>query len=459
MGRSTVIPLARACMVAVLCCLPAALTAQQLPRPTVLTNARIIIGDGRVLEQGAIRFSGGEIEAVGTMSEVSLSGAEIEDLGGKTLMPAMIDAHAHLGYQSPSGWGSDFYSVENLQQNLDQYAWYGFSAVFSAGSDPDDLAIRFQREQEEGTRGGARFLFAAGVAPPGQGPNNRFLEHTAAVESRTGMTVLRGVSDRRTAIAAVNEIAGKGIKFIKIWVDDRAGSQEKLAPGVYRPLMERAGNLGIPVFVHQQYATDMDDLLAAGAAGFLHGRLGTGFDGDLSSRIAAAGAFIVPNLGLGELRREAIGLDPFLAAVIPVAVAQRLAESPGRQPAEQLAYDDSELVDSMAQMRRHGVEVVLGTDAGAVPDHPFGYTGHRELEIYVRLGMSPAQSLVAATGAAARHLGLDDLGTLEKGKSADFIVLTENPLENIRNTRTIEAVYLSGVRLDREAMREAWQQD
>ena len=72
-----------------------------------------------------------------------------------------------------------------------------------------------------------------------------------------------------------------------------------------------------------------------------------------------------------------------------------------------------------------GVDIVLGTDAGAVPNHPFGYTGHRELEIYVRLGMSPMQALVAATSNAAKHLGLNDMGMLSPGYSADFIILDE----------------------------------
>ena len=103
-----------------------------------------------------------------------------------------------------------------------------------------------------------------------------------------------------------------------------------------------------------------------------------------------------------------------------------------------------------------GVDIVLGTDAGAVPNHPFGYTGHRELEIYVRLGMSPMQAIVAATSNAAKHLGLTDLGLLKAGYSADFIILNENPLEAIRNTRTIDSVYLSGNKIDRAALQRGW---
>jgi imidazolonepropionase-like amidohydrolase len=108
----------------------------------------------------------------------------------------------------------------------------------------------------------------------------------------------------------------------------------------------------------------------------------------------------------------------------------------------------------MGHLLAAGVDVVLGTDAGAVPDHFFGYTGHRELEIFVRLGMTPAQAIVAATSRPAARLGLDDMGTLAPGKRASFVVLDANPLQSIRNTRSISAVYLDGAEVDRSALRQ-----
>ncbi len=111
---------------------------------------------------------------------------------------------------------------------------------------------------------------------------------------------------------------------------------------------------------------------------------------------------------------------------------------------------------SFSRLVAADVDIVLGTDAGAVPDHFFGYTGHRELEIFVRLGMTPAQAIVAATSRPAERLGLDDMGTLAPGKSADFIVLDASPLEDIRNTRTISRVYLRGREVDRDGLQRRW---
>jgi len=169
----------------------------------------------------------------------------------------------------------------------------------------------------------------------------------------------------------------------------------------------------------------------------------------------------VPNLGLGELRRETIGRDVFLQALLPADVAARLSEVSGQRSMAPAINTESEqdLRISMSHLLDAGADIVLGTDAGALPDHPFGYTGHRELEIFVRLGMSPMQALVAATGNAASRLGQDDLGVIETGRKASFIVLDANPLEDIRNTRSINAVYLNGRRVNRTAIAASLRND
>ncbi len=435
---------------------------------TLFDGARLVVGDGTVIERGSFLVEGGRITDIGARVDAPLNARRV-DLTGKTVIPGLIDAHAHLGYEGYTRWGSEAYSRENLVEHLERYAYYGFAAVFSAGTDPDDLALELQRAQERGDVGGARLLFAAGMAPPGQGPNNQFLEHALAVEARTGMTALRGAATPEQARSAVRDIAAKDIRFIKIWVDDRGGTQEKLRPEVYRAIVDEARAHGVAVVVHQQTAADMPPLLDAGVAGFLHGRLGPELDAALARRIAAAGAFLVPNLGLGELRSERVADDPLLQEATPASVVARLGsaydareaaagaaglERPSARPPDDPR--DQALRTSLRNLLDAGVDVVLGTDAGALPDHFFGYTGHRELEIFVRLGMTPGQAIVAATSAPAAHFGLDDLGTLATGKSADFVVLDGNPLSNIRNTQAISRVFLRGVEVDRTWLRRSF---
>lgn len=419
-------------------------------------NAHVIVGDGNELSRADVLVQENQIVDIGSLS-VFPDGVPIRviDLAGRTLMPALIDAHAHLGFQSRPGWGAEHYSNENLILNLKQYAYYGFAAVFSAGSDPDVMALQLQSRIESGELNLPRFLFAAGMAPPGEGPNNQFLVHTNTLEQETGMTILRGLASEQQAADAVREVAEMGYEFIKLWVDDRGGSQSKLSPDLYRAVAREAQRLGLTVVVHQQYAADMPDLLDAGVNGFLHGRIGDAFGEEIAATMAARDVFVVPNLGLGELRREAIGSDPFLAPLLDPEAADRLSETDARRSVmpEADPFREQELRAGFQRIMDAGVDVVLGTDAGAVPDHPFGYTGHRELEIFVRLGLSPMDALVAATGNAARHLHLNDMGLIREGFSANLLILEANPLEDIRNTRRIHSVYLEGKQQNRTALR------
>ena len=418
-------------------------------------NVHVIVGDGSEIANTEVLIRDDEIMGIGAVSLPESVPIRVIDLAGKTLMPALIAGHAHLGYQSRDGWGAEYYDLNNLILNLKQYAYYGFAAVFSAGSDPDDLAIELQSLIASGAVSAPRFVFAAGMAPPGQGPNNQFLVHTNTVEQNTGMTILRGLESAEQAREAVREVAAKGIAFIKLWVDDRGGTQSKLSPTLYRAVAEEARGYGIKVMIHQQTAADMPDLLAAGVDGFLHGRIGDEFDLTIAETLAAQEVFVVPNLGLGELRREGIGDDPFLAPLLNSESLSRLASGNGERQAFPAPNEQREqsLRAGFARIDDAGADLVLGTDAGAVPDHPFGYTGHRELEILVRLGVSPMAALVAATGNAAKHLDLGDMGLVQAGYSANLLILNANPLDDIRNTRRIHSVFLQGQEQNRVALR------
>lgn len=427
----------------------------------LLEHLQVIVGDGTVITDTSVLLRGETIVAIGQDADDQVStGAQRVNLTGKTLLPALIDAHAHLGYEGFDSWGAQNYSRDNLIDHLNRYAYYGFGAVFSAGSDPDGLALELQRSQDSGELGGARFVFAAGMAPPGQGPNNQFLVEALKVEQQTGNTILRGLGSPEQARGAVQAAAALQIPFIKLWVDDRGGSQDKLQPEIYRAAIAEANTLGLAVVVHQQYASDMLDLIDAGSRGFLHGRLEEGFTAEIAAAAKQHNVFIVPNLGLSELRAEAIGDDEFLAQTLPKEVAERLSISAQRRASpERDPQLEQTLHSSFDYLITEGVNVVLGTDAGALPDHPFGYTGHRELEIFVRHGMSTSQAIAAATSGAANALGLANTGQIKPGFRADLLILDQDPLVDIRNTRAIHQVYLRGKLVDRQTLAAGFIED
>jgi imidazolonepropionase-like amidohydrolase len=105
-----------------------------------------------------------------------------------------------------------------------------------------------------------------------------------------------------------------------------------------------------------------------------------------------------------------------------------------------------------------GARIVLGTDAGLSQKYSYGFAEHHEIGMYVRLGLTPAEAIVASTSRPTEVLRINDTGTLAKGKRADFLVLNANPLENIRNTREIDSVYLFGAKLDRQALQVKFKQ-
>ena len=112
---------------------------------------------------------------------------------------------------------------------------------------------------------------------------------------------------------------------------------------------------------------------------------------------------------------------------------------------------------SVAQLKEAGVRFALGSDTGGISGGQFfGWSAHIDMASWVEAGLTPAEAIVVATHNSAEALGLDDLGTVAEGKSADFIVLDANPLDDIANTRRIARVYLRGHEIDRTALRARW---
>ena len=428
------------------------------PAAQLFTGGRVIVGDGRVIEEAAFLVRDDRIVRVGNAGEVPAPPeASVVDLTGRTVMPAIVNTHAHLGWERYTSWGSEHFTRENLIDHLHRHAYYGVGTIISTGSDLEEIALEVRQAQWAGEVGGARYLVSPGMGTPGGGPNPRFTNDA-------GWWGLHAVTTPAEARASVRAEAARGIRILKIWVDardERRGAQVKLRPDIYAAILDEAQVQDIRVIAHATTLEDHKRLLEAGARRFIHMPYDVAVDDEYLELVAARNAFIVPTLGMVTRRepfRRPVYEDPFFQEQVPQEVVAMLRDAaagdPGAAPTRTAADEARARVirDNFLRLRDH---VILGTDAGAVGDF-FGYADHLELELFVRLGMSPADAIVAATTRAAQAFGLTGTGSIEAGRSADFLVLDANPLDDIAHTRQIAAVYLRGVEVDRGALRARW---
>lgn len=420
-------------------------------------GARLITGDaGPPIERAAFLVENGRFTRVGRQGEVQApSGAARVDLTGTTVMPALIDAHSHIGYMKDLTSGPQNYTRENILDHMRRFAYFGVAASQAMGSDFGELPF-VMRDELAGAKhpDAARFLTAGrGLAP---------LEEISAANMRHAAYVVTTVEGAR---ANVRELARLKVRFVKTWVDSRGGAVTPLAPELYRAIIDEAHAHGLRVVVHATGLAEAKDLLRAGIDVFGH------MIGDVDEELMALFTQR-PNtailLALNAPRRvvSAPWIDPPHPRIVETVSPRQIARLQRRLAAQtpEAAAEARDAWDRLARGVRRlaaaGVTIGVGTDGGGQTGDQFvGWTMHTEMENMVAAGMTPAQVIVAATRTSAGILGLPDLGTVAGGKSADFVVLDANPLDDITNTRRIARVYLRGQEVDRARLRAGWTRD
>ena len=427
--------------------------------PVVFDGARLLIGDGSVIESGAFLVQNGRITAVGPSGKITTpSAASRVDLRGKTVMPAMINAHVHIGYEGYTTWGADNHTPQNVVDHLQREAFYGTGAAQSVGSSPVDQSLQIQKDQQAGKfPAAARFFFMPGMAAPGGGPDAVLRVAT------TRLHVINEVSTPDEARAAVRRMADRKIPQVKLWYDDRRGTYPKLTPETMAAIIDEAHKHRMLVNAHATTLPDQKAVVRAGADVLVHMVQGEKIDDELVAILREKKPYWATVIGLGD-RPGVCENDPFFEEALPASLvasiratkeARPLAPSCG-PPSPNAARREEIMADNFPRMIDAGVRLVLGTDTGIQPGHTFGTGDHVELARWVQLGLKPADAIVAATSTPARLLGIADMGTLAANRSADFVVLDANPLDDIHNTRKIASVYLRGRMLDRAALLAKW---
>jgi len=406
-------------------------------------GARLIAGDGSAaVENAAFLVEGYSFAWVGKQGQRQPPpGAARIDLSGKTVMPALIDGHNHIGLVNEKDGSNSKanYRRDNLIDHLERYAYYGVAAALSMGLEADQELAYELRDQV--IPNAARFLTVGkGIAAtPIAGPTG---------EPRLGIPF--GARTATEGRDHVRELHKRGVRFVKIWVDDRNGDVPKLQPSVYRAIIAEAHGNGMEVLAHLSRTSalaDAKELLAAGVDGFVHLVRDRDVDEEYLAAVKARPkVWSGPNIPVPATRDTIASLAETLPAKQIEGMRAQLAqlEAKGNPPNELFELHCRNL------RKIHGAGMVIGMGTDGTGD---GFGAHEQIEAYTRCGMTTMEAIVAGTSTNARVLHLDRMGTIAAGKEASFDVLDANPLDNITNTRRISAVYLRGKELDRRALR------
>ena len=402
------------------------------PAVQAFVGARVIDGTARPpIDNAVFIVRDGRIEAIGPAAAVRPpAGARTIDLSGKFVIPGLISAHTHVS--DVNGTRPRAYTDENTLRQLKVFARYGVTAVWSLGGEQEP-AFRARDAQNTAALDRAR-LYLAGDIVVGKTPDD--------------------------ARRMVGDVAARKPDVIKIRVDDNLGATAKMQPEVYRAVIDEAHRRGLRVAAHIFYLDDAKDLVRAGADVIAHSVRDKEIDDELIALMKARTVGYCPTLtrDLSTFVYEttpSFFADPFFLREADRAVVAQLQEQP-RQEAMAKSRTAQAYKAALAVARRNlkkaadaGVLIAMGTDAGPSPERFQGYFEHLEMEMMVESGLSPAQVLRASTLDAARAMKVDGIGSVAKGSWADFVVLDRDPLQDIRNTRSISAVWIAGNQVER----------
>jgi len=398
----------------------------------VVRHVRVFDGHS-IRPETDVWVQGGTIKAVGRGLKVSAD-SKVVDGSGDTLLPGLIDSHTHA-------WG------DALHQAL----------IFGVTTELDMFTdVKFMQQQKKEQAAGraldAADLFSAGTlatAPGGHG-------------TEYGMTIPT-LSAPAEAQAWVDARVAEGSDYIKIVLDDAStygGHRPTLSLDTLKAVVDAAHKDGKLAVVHIGSQKDARDAINAGADALVHLFADSAPAGDFASFAAAHHVFIIPTLDVLEsVSGTASGkslvtdarLEPYLDPDSKASLGRGFPTFP-THPSELYAEQ------AVRDLRAAHVPILAGTDAPN-PGTTHGASIHRELELLVRSGMTPAEALTAATATPARAFHLTDRGEIATGKRADLLLVRGDPTQDITATRDIVSVWKLGAPADRDAYRASVQKE
>ena len=409
----------------------------------VFEHFTLIDGNGGAPRRdSAMIVDNGRIQWVGPEASLKAPpGAENIDLTGKFVMPGIINLHGHVGNVIGLKQDPKYFTLENINNNLNTYASYGVTTVLSMGTEQD--LIYQVRAQQRSSRPQVARIYTAGRGFIFKG----------------GYGGLKGVTYEVTTpeevAKDVDELARHQPDVVKMWVDDHLGHMKKMPLNIAQAIIANGHRHGLKVVAHIFYLEDAKALTAAGLNGLAHSVRDKPVDNELIDSMKRHNTW---QLAATLTREESVFVygynppflnDPFFARSVSEETLATLKSADYQKSIRNDPDFDRYpgfLKTAQENFKREvdgGVKYGFGTDTGPPGRFP-GYFEQWELELEVEAGVTPMQAIQGATRNAAEFLGAKDLGTLQAQKWADMVVLDKNPLDDIRNTHTISAVYIAG---------------
>jgi imidazolonepropionase-like amidohydrolase/ABC-type multidrug transport system permease subunit len=436
-------------------------------RTVLIRGARIFVGDGRVIESGAVLIKNGKIEQVyeGEAPDPKQLRAEAVEAAGKTVLPGLIDVHVHLS--SPGGFTQSaeaYVNSKTMPRALAAYLYSGITAVKSVGDPLDDI-LTTRRLVNSGERLGAQ-LFAVGpmfTAPGGHGTEYlRYIPESYRKAAEGQIVRTPGTAEEaRAQVDALKKIGVDGIKAIL-----EAGQSgfvfQRMDVAIFRAVAAEARAQGLPIVVHTGDSRDIADALGAGVNGIEHGSSRDEIPLALFEQMKTGGVTYDPTLSAWEGFTDVANgsIEPLERPLVLQVAPPGLIESSKKflQSPSGLAVRDSirkygadlEIAKrNLVTAWRAGVTLVTGSDAGN-PLVLHGPTIEREVELWVEAGLPPEVALQAATYNSARLLGAADrIGLIQPGRDATLLLVDGNPIKDIKQIESVQAVFLMGARVER----------
>lgn len=356
--------------------------------------------------------------------------AEVIDVGGSWIVPGFINAHGHVSGR----WAADAITdtAARVRGDLALYARYGVTSVVSlGGAPPEAFAVRDEENSMSLSR--ARLKLAGPVV----------------------------VGDTPEAAASMTqENIRNGVDWIKIRVDDNLGTGTKMPWDAVHEVLNIARAAGIPVATHIFYLEDAQRLLEMGTGLIAHSVRDQEVTDEFTDAMLDTGVCYVPTLTrevstfVYESRPDFFD-DPFFlegakqSEIDRVSAPEFMARMAASPTAAGYKVALAQAKENLKIIADAGVPIAFGTDTG--PGGRFlGYFEHMEFDLMAESGMTAEQILLSATSVAAACAGLDDLGTLEAGKWADFVVLGADPISDISGAHAVQRVFIGGNEIVRD---------